>query len=1507
MTTVFMNEFHYDNAGAEIGEGFEVAGPAGTDLTGWTIVLYNGSGGASYGTIALSGTIDDEGSGFGALWFASAASIQNGAPDGFALVDAGGTVIQFLSYEGSFTATSGPANGLTSTDVGVSQGGTDAIGITLQLTGTGTEYEDFTWSAPAAGSIGDVNAGQSFTGGGGGTPGALSIDDVSISEGNSGTTNMTFTVTRAGGSTGAVAADWTLSFGSADAADLGGGQATTGTVNFADGATTATITIAVAGDTDIESNEDFTITLSNPTGGVTISDASGTGTITNDDSAPGGFAFINELHYDNSGTDAGEAIEIAGTAGLDLTGWSLVLYNGTSGSSTAGQVYSTLALSGTIDDEGDGYGAVSFTYPANGIQNGGSDGIALVDAGGNVVQFISYEGIMTATNGPAAGLTSIDIGVSEPGSDPAGLSLQLIGNGFLNSDFSWTGPVAESMGTLNSGQTFVPPAANGNITINNVMVAEGDSGLTAMTFTVTRGPLSSGAVTVDYAVNLGSGVGFAESGDFDSIAGGTVSFADGETSQTITINVQADTVGEATETFEVVLSNPTGGAVINDAVGVGTITNDDFILLTIPEIQGSGHTSDYAGQEVATGGIVTAVDTNGFYLQDATGDGNAATSDAVFVFTGTAPTVAVGDAITLTATVTEFLQGGITSRLTLTELTSPSNIVVTSSGNTLPAAVLIGPDGLSIPTESIADGIDFWESMEGMLVTVQSPVALTEANSFGEFYALASDGAGELAATNVSDYGHVVIDGTFENLGGTNNGAGSDFNPERIQIQTDAAIGSAAPTGVAFGSELASVTGVVNYSVGAYEVIATSNIVVNATPTVTPETTNLVGTDTQMTIASYNTLNLDPTDGAARFDILADDLVYNLGLADVFVLTEIQDNDGATNSSTVSASMTLQMIVDAIFAESGVQYGYVDNTLITDDRNGGEPGGNIRVTFLYRIDRVSVDAGSVTSVTDATDQATNPLNPFYGSRLPLVADFTFLPTMTEVTVIGNHWTSKGGSDPLFGANQPPLNAGETSRAEQAAAVNAYIDSLLAANADANIVVAGDFNDFQFEEPLGVLTGELDLSGNAVTPGSDVVLTNLTYTLDANDRYSYVFEGNAQQLDHILVSQGTMGLSTPEFDLVHFNTVGGTPNSDHDGAVVRLQFAANVVSGATPAADVLTGGSLADVIDGLAGNDRIDGMGGNDELIGGDGDDVLIGGLGNDTMSGGAGNDIYAAHDAGDVVTENADEGIDLVRTTLDNYILPDNVENLHLYRDALTATGNALDNIIYGTGGNNILNGLAGDDRLEGKGGADNLFGGDGLDILLGGDGDDRLDGGAGSDRLIGGNGIDTLFGGADTDRLFGQDGDDVIHGGAGTDVLSGGAGADRFVYTNLSDFTGIGTFERIQDFSQIEGDTIDFVGLDENGNTGTLVLTDFIGTDAFSSTAGEVRYYQRTGNTYVQGDVDGDGVADFTMRVNGLVTFTVDDFALFVGEVAGQAPDTGKTIVNSAHDYAMAGWLGEM
>jgi hypothetical protein len=159
---VFINEFHYDNAGADSGEFIELAGTAGTDLTGWQLLLYNGSNGLSYADLDLSGVLgDDTGSGFGfRLADLGGVSVQNGTPDGMALVDSTGSVREFISYEGVLVALGGAATGLSSVDVGVRESSSTAIGSSLQRVGAGSRGADFMWSVTTAATPGTLNGEQ---------------------------------------------------------------------------------------------------------------------------------------------------------------------------------------------------------------------------------------------------------------------------------------------------------------------------------------------------------------------------------------------------------------------------------------------------------------------------------------------------------------------------------------------------------------------------------------------------------------------------------------------------------------------------------------------------------------------------------------------------------------------------------------------------------------------------------------------------------------------------------------------------------------------------------------------------------------------------------------------------------------------------------------------------------------------------------------------------------------------------------------------------------------------------------------------------------------------------------------------------------------------------------------------------------------------------------------------------------------------------------------------------
>jgi predicted extracellular nuclease len=612
----WINEFHYDDAGSDTGEFVEIAATVGTDLTGYSIILYNGSNGASYATIALSGIVPDQSNGFGTISFPRPVDgIQNGSPDAIGLVGPGST-LEFISYEGVVTATNGPFTGQTSTDVSVAETGT-ADGTSIARTGFGDEGTDFVWALDTDDTPGAVNNGQMFQAPGAG-PTLVSISDASVVEGD-GPGEAVFTVTRSGDLTSRTSVPYNTSSGTAEqGSDF---AVWYGDVVFAPGEATQTIAVPIIGDTLVEADETFVVELRSARG-ATIVDAEATGTIVNDDGPPPAAAapWINEFHYDDAGGDTGEFVEVAGAAGADLTGYSLVLYNGSNGAS-----YATVALSGVIPNQQNGFGTLTFPRPVDGIQNGAPDGIALVGPAG-VVEFISYEGVMTATNGPAAGLTSTDVGVAETGTAD-GTSIGRTGSGDEASDFSWTLNTDDTPGGVNNGQSFA--AATPQVAVSDISFAEGNAGTTFATFTLTRtGPAD--AFTVNYATANGT----ASAGTDYTPAAGVVSFAAGQAQASVTVEVNGDTLAEGDETFFLNLSAATNGATITDAQAQATIVNDDALAPSVSigdvtQVEGDAGTTGFAFTVTRTGG------TDAFSVDYVTSGGTATVGSDYALASGT--------------------------------------------------------------------------------------------------------------------------------------------------------------------------------------------------------------------------------------------------------------------------------------------------------------------------------------------------------------------------------------------------------------------------------------------------------------------------------------------------------------------------------------------------------------------------------------------------------------------------------------------------------------------------------------------------------------------------------------------------------------------------------------------------------------------------------------------------------------------------------------------------------
>lgn len=385
MPAVRISEIHYDNGGTDALEGVEISGPAGQDVSNWTVVPYNGNGGVTYTpTVTLEGTIPATCAPRGVI-VVPIAGLQNGSPDGVALVDASGAVVEFLSYEGSFAAANGPANGTTSRDIGTSESGSSTTEPASPPEAVKSLQRNSVdgWSTPIVNTFGACNDVPPPT-----TP----IARVSVAPA---------TATVLAGSAQTFVATAFDADDNAVPGALVGWSSSDPTIASVDG--------GIARGREPGTVE---ITATAPSGAA----ASATLTVTEPEPLPASPVTISEFHYDNGGTDANEAIEVEGPAGTDLTGWSLALYNG-----NGGAVYATLALSGTLTASCGSRGVV--WVAAAGLQNGEPDGIALVNASGQAVEFISYEGTFRAVGGPAAGHKAVDIGIEQNGSAP-GLSLQ---------------------------------------------------------------------------------------------------------------------------------------------------------------------------------------------------------------------------------------------------------------------------------------------------------------------------------------------------------------------------------------------------------------------------------------------------------------------------------------------------------------------------------------------------------------------------------------------------------------------------------------------------------------------------------------------------------------------------------------------------------------------------------------------------------------------------------------------------------------------------------------------------------------------------------------------------------------------------------------------------------------------------------------------------------------------------------------------------------------------------
>ncbi|KAJ8116015.1 hypothetical protein OPT61_g2466 [Boeremia exigua] len=585
---------------------------------------------------------------------------------------------------------------------------------------------------------------------------------------------------------------------------------------------------------------------------------------------------------------------------------------------------------------------------------------------------------------------------------------------------------------------------------------------------------------------------------------------------------------------------------------------------TIAEINGNKFLSPLKDQTVSNvTGVITAKGPDGLWIRSTTPDRDERTSESVYVFGRTfGANLTVGDAITVGGKVLEYRSSK--DYIYLTELSNPILEKVVSKGNKV-TPLVIGKDTRNPPTEqyssldggdvfavpnnksqiSVANptldpkkyGLDFWESLSGELVTVKKARALTKPNQYGDTWVA---GSWKVTGTNDRD-GLTTTD--------------KDANPEAIIVGTPLD-GTKNPTGTRMGDSLEEITGVVTYAFGYYRILPSTALkVTGSKQPLTPKPTKLESKNDcgGITFGAYNVENLAPN--SAHLPRVAEQIVTYLKSPDIIFVQEVQDDNGATNDAVVSANLTLSTLTKAISAAGGPNYTFVDIAPV-DDKDGGQPGGNIRVAYLYKPSLIRLykpnPGGSLdkTEVTNGPALSFNPgrIDPaneaWTASRKPLVAQWEVIgkkgKSAGNFFTINVHFGSKGGSSSIMGDARPPVNGGVDDRLAQSTLTANFVKDILSKNKNANIITAGDFNEFTFVEPLKQYMKVSGLKDMDAVAG-----------IDKLERYTYLFDMNAQQLDHMFISPSLAGKA--KYEHIHATTWVSYNEqvSDHDPSVARM--------------------------------------------------------------------------------------------------------------------------------------------------------------------------------------------------------------------------------------------------------------------------------------------------------------------------------------------------------------------
>jgi predicted extracellular nuclease len=557
-------------------------------------------------------------------------------------------------------------------------------------------------------------------------------------------------------------------------------------------------------------------------------------------------------------------------------------------------------------------------------------------------------------------------------------------------------------------------------------------------------------------------------------------------------------------------------------------------LLTIPEIQGSGARSRWVRARTTVRGVVTQLtrQASGLWIQDPIGDADPLSSDGIFVLLPEdLPPPEVGDWIEIEARVQELASSGA---LPLTRLVALSRLTILARGMPLPAPQPI----LFVPDVSIAAAAEFFEALEGMRVEVRAAPVVAASTRFGELTVVAPlnrfPGSGRSLLT-----GHLLI----RSLGA----GGVDFNPERLIIARGAL---PMPATVRPGDRVTRAVGALDYTFDSYKIQA-AELEVATRPLPAPPVSRRSGLRGDWKLATFNLGNLfdrsddpstadeDSTPSRRELEIklekLAQAFVLELALPDIAIVQEVEN------------SAILQQLADRVNERARTDY--VATSFASSDARGIEVGAlhdarRVRLLDAFQLAGVEVDA--------AFGRASES-----PGREPLVARFEIGGRV--VWVVGNHFKSKLADDPLFGVHDPPRRPSEVQRKLQARAVRGFADRLLAADPGALLLIGGDLNDFEFGEP-----GEgADHPVSILEGGADQIpLLDLVRLEPRGERFSFVFDGNSQLIDHLLASPALLRLLRG-VDVLHFNA--GFPEdlardpsvpfraSDHDPVEARFAF------------------------------------------------------------------------------------------------------------------------------------------------------------------------------------------------------------------------------------------------------------------------------------------------------------------------------------------------------------------